>query len=474
LVHALGAAEFGVYSLVIAFASYFGLFDFGLTWAATRYFAEDLARGDDAALAGRFRTLQTFLLAVGLVCMAASSWIGPPLMRAVGAAADAHARIALVMGTVSFMLALQIQLLGALLRAAQQFVALGRAIALGSALLPLGTYIAVRLGQGLWGLLGVNISVNFVVLMACWLCGRRLLRSRKQASRFELAYLRQMMSFGGWSTLSRFIAVGMLQMDRLAVALAGQVSGLTYYVVPANLASRVNTLGGPAASLFFARASALYAGNDLKELARQHVKAVRFLLWVAVALAVPLIADGSAFLRVWLGPEMALQGGPVLLALTVGYFLSSIAAPHWIWLEATGHPDWTAKNMLFWAVPAIVGTAAGITRYRFFAVGLGVAGWQCGVALTNIVLSRRLGLDQSANEWLEALGTAALAMTLGYFLRVHITSVVTGLAAMCLVGLVALWAGFLAILSPAERLVLLAFAPPPLRSLGSFRIFRTV
>jgi O-antigen/teichoic acid export membrane protein len=470
LVRTLGVGEFGIYSLVIAFASYFGLFDFGLTWAATRYFTEDLARADGAALTGRLRTLQLFLLGIGITCTFCSLWIGPALMRAVGASPDAHMLLALMMGTVSFTLALQIQLFGALLRANQQFAAFGRAITLGSALLPPGSYVIVHLGYGLGGLLAVNIAVNLVVLAACWIGSLPLLRSQRTKARFELFYLSQMMSFGGWSTLSRVVMIIMLQMDRLAVALVGQASGLTYYAVPASLASRLNMLGGPAASLFFARASALHAENGGAELARQHSKAVRFLLWVTVALSVSLIAIGPAFLRVWIGPEMARRGGPILTVLAIGYCVSSIASLHAVTLEATGHPDWTAKNMLCWSVPAIFSVLVGATRYGCLAIGFGVAGWQCCVAITNVILCRRIGLVRSKSEWWGALGTALLAVSIGIVLRERVTNVVTGLAAMCLVGLIALAAGSVTILSAADRSVLSGLARRPFRNLNHFRI----
>ena len=65
LVHTLGAVEFGLYILVLTIASYAGFFDFGLTWAATRYFAEDIADGRPEQLTSRFHTLARFLFGVG-------------------------------------------------------------------------------------------------------------------------------------------------------------------------------------------------------------------------------------------------------------------------------------------------------------------------------------------------------------------------------------------------------------------------
>jgi O-antigen/teichoic acid export membrane protein len=469
LVRTLGPGEFGIYSLVIVFASYFGLFDFGLTWAAARYFTDDLACGDNAALLGRFRTLRTFLLGIGGACMLASVFIGPLLMHAVGASADAHTGPALLMGTASFALALQIQLMGALLRAAQLFVAFGRAIALGSALLTLVSYGAVRLGLGLSGLIAVNIAVNLIVLLMCWVHSLPLLGVPKGAP-FRLAYLRQMMTFGGWSTLSRVVMIVMLQMDRLAVALVGQTAGLTYYAVPASLASRLNVVGGPAATLFFARASALHAEGNWAELSRQHGQAVRFQLWATVALSVPLIALGPAFLSVWIGPEMALRGGPILIVLAVGYCLNSMTTLHAVTLEAMGHPNWTARNMLCWSAPAIVGVLAGVSRYGCLAIALGVAGWQCGVAVTNLMLCRRLGLGKSTKEWWGVLAAGLCAFFVALPLQARINSVFIGLTAMSIVGVVALAAGWMIVLAAADRFVLLALLRAPMQRLNRFRI----
>jgi len=139
------------------------------------------------------------------------------------------------------------------------------------------------------------------------------LRRADVAARWAPRYLREMAAFGGWSSLGRVLLVVMLQVDRLAVALLGSVTGLTYYAVPANLASRVNFLGGPLANMFLSRASLLQAQGKAAELDRQQASGGRFLVWTAAAAAVPLALLGPRFLGVWIGPDMATQGGRVLI-----------------------------------------------------------------------------------------------------------------------------------------------------------------
>jgi len=81
LLSRLGPAEFGLYVLVLALASYASFFDFGLTWAAGRYFADDFVTGRRADLVGRFFTLARFLAGVGLLSVAGAVIVGPAILR---------------------------------------------------------------------------------------------------------------------------------------------------------------------------------------------------------------------------------------------------------------------------------------------------------------------------------------------------------------------------------------------------------
>ena len=89
----------------------------------------------------------------------------------------------------------------------------------------------------------------------------------------------------------------MLQVDRLAVVFLGSMTGLTYYAVPASVASRVNAIGTAVAGLFFSRASALHAAGNRVALRQQHDAATRLLIWVTVSAAAPLVWLGDAFLQ---------------------------------------------------------------------------------------------------------------------------------------------------------------------------------
>jgi len=455
LVHRLGAVRFGLYVLILTLTSYAVFFDFGLTWAAGRFFAEDFACDRRRNLAERFHTLARFQLGIGCCSIAIAILAGPLILRTVGMDPGTRPLLPLTLAAVSFALMLQAGLAASLLRACQRFDDAGRVAALGSVLLPAGSYAAVHASPGLPPLLIVNALVNAIVLALYLAMTRTELRS-EQVVRWEPRYLRDMAPFGGWSSIGRLILVVMLQVDRLVVALLGSVAGLTYYAVPANLASRINILGGPFANIFLSRASLLHAQRRGSELAWQHASARRFLTWTAAAAAAPLVLLGSDFLRVWIGSEMSTRGGAVLIVLALGYVVTAVASLDAVTLEATGRPDLPAKAMLAWAAVAVGSVVAFAPALGSRTVAYAVAGWLAGVGFTNVVMVRRVVLTRPWGEngpfpVLGLIGSSGSAAVAAWLVRPFVENLLAALLAFVVVGGTFAVVGFFSILNEDDR-----------------------
>src|SRR5262245_52389983 len=108
LVTRLGPGEFGVYVVVLTLASCASFFDFGFTWAAGRYLADDAATGRRTDLIGRFFTLVHFFIGVGLLSVAAALIVGSSILRRAGVAVDASILVSLALAATSSGLTLQI------------------------------------------------------------------------------------------------------------------------------------------------------------------------------------------------------------------------------------------------------------------------------------------------------------------------------------------------------------------------------
>ncbi|MGH9364101.1 MAG: lipopolysaccharide biosynthesis protein [Thermoanaerobaculia bacterium] len=455
LVRALGVAGFGVYVLIMAISSYAGVLDLGLGWAAGRFFSRDFALGNGEALGERFASVALLFMLVGVVAVTGSFTVGPAILRQAGAAVGSPG-LALAIAGLGFAFSLQASLFGSLLRAADRFAAAQAPPVLGSLSVLTGSYVVAKSGGGLMSLIVLNAAVNAAVLVAVSVLSSPILQGIGARLRWSVARLREMAGFGGWSTANRVVTMLMLQVDRLAVSLVGSVTGLTYYAVPANVASRVNVVGGTAASLFFARASQLAARGDWQELSDQHARATRLLASVAVAAAVPLCALGPRFLGVWIGPEMERLGGPVLIPLVCGYAVISVSSLDAATLEGCGRPDLTAKAMLGWAFPVIIAALTGTKLFGFRAIAYGVAAWLIGVGVTTALLCRRRLRAQGAaggkrSFWLRLGILAVFGWIGGTALVPPASSLGLGLAALGLTGASVLLAAYFLLLERSEQ-----------------------
>jgi O-antigen/teichoic acid export membrane protein len=461
----LGVADFGLYVLVVTVTSYAAFFDLGLPFAATRFFAEDMARGRPDRLTSRFHTLSRVLLAIGVAGGAAAAAAGPWLAQRAGATGVEGLAILMGLSAVSVVIALQGALLHALLNAAQRFDEAGRVTLAMSVMTPVAAFTAIRMAPGLASLIAATIAVNAAgVLFSTSLVRRhRLLQSR--GPRWETDRLREMASFGGWSSAGRIVMALMLQLDRLVVALIGSVTGLAGYAVAAQIASKVNALGGVATSLVFSRASLLHAGNRLDALDDQRRTVRRILLWGTLGLALPLATLGPAFLEAWVGAEMRTMGGPILVMLAAAHGIVSVTALDAAVLEGAARPDLTAKTMAVWAVPA--GCAGFLLQpsLQATAVGVAVALWLGGVGVTTIVLSRRLFPERASDDHRRLLKGLAGAVCLSLIVKSGVEPALAGtlpsvLGAMALSAAAVLLFGGFTVLRREDRLLLLGWDKP--------------
>jgi O-antigen/teichoic acid export membrane protein len=473
MLHVIGPAEYGLYILVITVTSYASFLDLGLTWAATRYFANDIAAGSRDRLASRLHTLASLFCGISFVIMVIAIGGGPLLLRAAGATGSERLPLVFALAALSFSVSLQTGLVLSLLAAAQRFATVGQIATLGSVLLPLLSYAAIQWTGDLTWLLAANLTVSVVALLVARGCAASTLRGGQVAAMWQTALLKEMMVFGGWSSTGRVIMVVMMQVDRLAVAFLGTIASVAFYAVPANLASRVNVLGGASGNLFFSRASRLQAGNDLTELRRQQDQARRFLTWSTIAIALPLAVLGRPFLQFWIGSEMAAQGAPILIPLVFAYGLMAVSSADSAAVSALGRPDLTVKAMLVWAV-------VGIAELSWFGSSLGptgiayaVATWLSGLALSNIAISwwarsdghRRLAPISIGGVLLVTL----ITVTTGVVLRAMLDSLASVLVGMAVLGAIALLTGFWTVLSGADRQLArrrLAFVRPRMQTLS--------
>lgn len=158
----------------------------------------------------------------------------------------------------------------------------------------------------------------------------------------SLAWLRRLLSFGGWVTVSNVVGPVIVYVDRFVIGATLAASSVALYAVPFDLVSRLPVLVAALCSVLLpelARLSSLACATDSGALRKAHQ-----LVWRSSFFSVLVVALMVAFgawvtpwaLRIWLGENFAQQAGTLTRILLVAFGVNAVAQIPFTALQAVG------------------------------------------------------------------------------------------------------------------------------------------
>ncbi len=374
LLHTLGAARLGVFTLALGLIGFSGLLDLGLGRALTQSVSSSLGEGRsrDAVAALVWRVLR-LLAGFGLAWVLLLWVFVPPVVTHLF-----HLQGPLAAETIFGLRAVALSMPFALvatgamgsLEGVQDFRRVStRRAALSVLQYGLPTLTALWRSDVGWVIAALALSRAFALLI--WLQAlRRVLPKPSDAPRHP-DDLRNLLRFGGWLSVSNMVGPLMAYADRFYLASLFSPAQLAVYTVPYDGVSRAMTLPMTAiGAVFPALAESQGRPDSSASLLRGSVHALVTLmlppLLIATIFAEPLLA-------LWLGSSFASDAFPIFQLLLLGVFINSAAHVPYALLQAHGRSDLTAKlhlaelpifaGLLVWTVTShgIVGAALAWT-----------------------------------------------------------------------------------------------------------------
>lgn len=402
LLHALGAARLGVFTLALGLIGFSGLFDLGLGRSLTQTVSSALGRGASrasvAALVWKvMRLLATFGLFWLVVLWLVVPWMVIHLF---------HLKAALASETIFGLRAVALSIpftlvaAGAMgsLEGLQEFrrVSTRRAL-LSVAQFGLPTLVALWRPDVGWAIAALAVSRAAGVVV--WL---RLLRRRVPAvpgTTIDPADFRHLLRFGGWLSVSNIVGPLMVYGDRFYLASVFPAAAMATYTVPYDALLRVTSLPMTAIGAVFPALAEAQARQE------DSAKLVSVTMTALVALMLPPLLIAMVFakplLTLWLGQKFALLTLPVFQILLVGVLANSAAHVPYALLQALGRSDLTAKIHLA-ELPVFVGLLLWAVSI-WGVVGAALA-WTARVALDSVLLHISAMALQPAQRWILAKG----------------------------------------------------------------------
>ncbi|MHB1669921.1 flippase [Thiomonas sp.] len=404
LLHALGAARLGVFTLALGLIGFSGLFDLGLSRALTQTVSSSLgqgrSRGQVAALVWRVIGL---LAGFGVLWLVALWWAAPFLVGRLFSLSGEMARET-IFGLRALALSIPFALAatGAMgtLEGLQQFrlLSLWR---MPMSLLQFGLPVGVALIRPDVGWVIAALAATRVVWMLLWLTQLHRQLPREPGVTASRADLRHALRFGGWLSVSNLIGPLMVYADRFYLASQFPPAVVAYYTVPFDTAFRATSLPQTAMNALFP------ALAETQSRPEASTRLLALAIRAVMVLVLPAVLVGAVFahplLTLWLDASFAGPATPVLQLLLIGIFLNSAAHLPYALLQAHGRSDLTAKLHLLELPVFAVLLVAGV--HLFGITGAALA-WTLRVALDAALL-------YFTAWWLHRPQRAALARGVG-------------------------------------------------------------
>ena len=421
LIGLLGTERFGILALAWAVMGYFGLFDFGLGRATTKFVAEHRSRDEHDAVARLVWTSVAAHTLLGLLGGVLLALLAPYLTNDV---LNVPARLLDETRATFYLLALSVPLLvitaalRGVLEAIQRFDLVNAVRAPASIANYLGPLPILLLVDSLTAVMVFLAISRAVALAAYTILSLRALPSLSMRFRLEPSSLKPLLELGGWLTVSGFVIPTVVALDRFVVGGFDSLSAVTYYTTPYEVVTKMWIFSASLLAVLFPAFSAL-AAERKEDLQQLYSQTLRFLIVLVAPMAGVLLALAYDLLSLWAGTDIAQNSAVVAKWLAVGVLIHAAAAVPINALQGTGRASAAAKVQLALLPPYAL-------ALPFVAGGFGIVGvailWTLRIAVEAAILfavasrSLRANTDESKSTvslWSALLLAAFMLLFLG-------------------------------------------------------------
>jgi O-antigen/teichoic acid export membrane protein len=324
LIHHLGDSTYGVWTLIAALSSYFGLLDLGVCGSVGRYIAFYKAKNDSA---NANVTLNTALLVMGglgflaLACMCGVQFAFVEIFRDIPPDQIESARLSLLLIGVNLALSLPCTVFDATLWAHQRFDVMS-SVDTANAIIRAGlTFWLIGQGHGIVALAVITLATTLaggcaklfatILLDADFRLGPRYLRR---------AILPSLLGYGFWRLVMSVGRMGAMRLSPFIIGTLLSVAKVTPFAVAMRLLSYTAELFTAACISVTPVATALHAQENSRWQRELMIGGGKFCMVLGLYMAALFVLLGKAFITLWVGPELVIAS-QLLIIVTLGELL---------------------------------------------------------------------------------------------------------------------------------------------------------
>ncbi|MDP9314580.1 MAG: flippase [Chloroflexota bacterium] len=346
LIRGLGTERFGVLTLIWTILAYFSIFDAGVGRAVTKFVAEHIAQGRNAEIPSLVWTAGALIAIVGIIGGGILAVTTPLVLASV---LDIPSALQLETLNSFYCISVAIPFLvlslgfRGVLEAQRRFDTVNLVLIPCRSLNYLGPVLLLQFAQRL-DVIAAFLLLNQMVMAITlvYLCIRSI-SGVPHYSLLDKQYIRPLLSYGGWLTVSSIVSPFMEYIDRVIVGAMLTLSAVAYYTTPYESVSKLMFLPVAVTGVLFPVFSSLVVSRP-EEAADSLFRAVKLLVITLVPLVLTLLLLSDTLLTAWVGAKFAQHSVGVLRWLIVGCLLfNALGRIFTNWTHAHNRPDVTAK-----------------------------------------------------------------------------------------------------------------------------------
>lgn len=332
----LGVENFGLFTLCYAVVGYAGLFDLGLSRAVVRAVA--IHAGSAEKISRVIGTASCLVLCIGIVAAGilylSADWLVLELNISTASTDGAKSALQCLSLAVPALLLSMVWL--SYLEGLSDFYKLNilKGISgLFMALLPLAaTLLQPTLVSATAGLVAARVIAMLIAYVWGLWPG-----SKRQLWALHTPTLRELLTFGGWITISNIISPLMVYFDRFLISSIVGAKNVAFYTAPAEAIARLLIIPIAISKVIFPRLSA-------REMNANAEASLGFwlILFGCAPLALMIGLFAPDLLRLWLGEAYLGEPVTVLQILLVGFVFNALAQIPFARIQAAGYAKVTA------------------------------------------------------------------------------------------------------------------------------------
>ncbi len=329
IVHHLGAELFGIVALVQATAGFAGLLNLGIGRALTKYIAELHWKGNIGPINSLFQTAWATCIMSGLAAFVL--FLGPKdtiarLFFRTTTENGAIVGFAIYIAALGLFSSMLLEAVSSLPAATQRFDVCNTINVLIGTARCVGAVAVLACGWSVRGVLLVNLAANVLGVVAFSIVGRTLLPGLSLLPRFHLSAFKRLFHFSLPLLLSSISVLIVTRVDRFILAYFLPLAAVTFYTLPYSISEKLSLGITNVSNVVFPFTSELHSRGAHEHVQELYIRSNKTLALLTLPITAILATVPGPILRIWLGPEYAVQGAVTLSVLALASFLTALTA----------------------------------------------------------------------------------------------------------------------------------------------------